>query len=635
MRDPTPPLLPTPRSFRRSKGRFRFRDALPIVLRPSSADSDFRAALALRDSVRARSGIELAIETHARRDDLLPRIELVRENGAAAEAYRLEVGERRILASADGAAGLRYAVETLVQLLPHGGRSAPACVVEDEPDFPRRGILVDVSRGKVPKLSTLFRIVDWMVQWKLNLLMLYTEHVFRFRRHPEIGEGASPLSASDVRSLDAYAAERHVELVPTLQSLGHMRHVLSIPRYRALAESERLWSLSPAKEETYRLLADLYAEYLPNFRSSWFNANCDEPVDLGRGASREWCEREGKGAVVRAHVERVEALAAALGKRTLVWADAFHEHPEEIPRLGKKLVLLDWWYEADHDYDRVKVFADNDLDFLVCPGTASWNTLFPRVDNALANIRGYARAGKRFGALGLVTTDWGDNGHGNLFGSSLYPLAYGAEAAWRVGALDERRFDRAFENRLFGGRNGAAGRICRRLGSLHETGFAHFNHSPLKTLFFEDLRDGEKTASVVPSVLDGTRRGLERVKADLRTGAPSLRREELVLEELRFALDASILAADKGLAGRRYLRDRSGEDALSSAERAALRTTLERLHALQRRLRSRFERLWLERNRRSHVEAMLDAYDASLAGLSAAAKSLRRARSRGRRRRKR
>jgi hypothetical protein len=641
MRDPYPPLLPTPKLFRRLADRFRLRDGIPIVLPSRASDDDFRTAVSLREEVRRRSGTELDIETHGRWDDLGPRIELVNDSRSSEpsvseshshshsysrnhslESYRLEVRGGRIVARAPGAAGLRYAAETLAQWIPQDSRTVPGCVIEDSPDFARRGILIDISRGKVPTLETLYDTVDWMVRWKLNLLMLYTEHVFRFRRHPLIGKGASPVTASEMRELDAYAAERHVELVPTLQSLGHMHHLLRIRRYRGLAESDRLWSLSPENEGTYRLLADLYSEYLPNFRSSWFNANCDEPVDLGKGASRERCEREGRGSVLRAHVERVEEMAAKLGKRTLVWSDAFHEHPEEIGRLNKSLVLLDWWYEADHDFERVKVFPEHGLEFFVCSGTSSWNTLFPRITNALANIRGYARAGRRHGALGLINTDWGDNGHGNLFGNSLYAFAYGAEAAWHVDALDERpltSFDKAFSSSLTTDRSARIGRLQRRLGDLHQTGFDHFNHSPLKTLFFEDLREPTKTQLVSPRALERTKRNLARLSSEVRQHLDGRSfRDHTALEELRFAIDASRLAADKGLAGLEYLGYRDATMAQPRTSRRSLASRMARIRAEQLRLRARFERLWLARNRPSDLDGMLARYDASIAGLQAA-----------------
>ena len=157
--------------------------------------------------------------------------------------------------------------------------------------------MLDVSRGKVPTLATLHALVDLCVRLKLNVLMLYVEHTFRFRRHPEIGAGASPLDAASLRELDAHAAACFVDLIPSLQSLGHMERILSIPRYAPLAETERRWTLSPAEPGSYQLLADLYDEFLPNFRSAWFNANCDEPFDLEQGKSRERARaaRTGRG----------------------------------------------------------------------------------------------------------------------------------------------------------------------------------------------------------------------------------------------------------------------------------------------------------------------------------------------------
>ena len=148
--------------------------------------------------------------------------------------------------SAAGPAGLRYAVETLAQLVDARG-FLPACSIEDAPDFPRRGIMLDVSRGKVPTLATLHALVDLCVRLKLNVLMLYVEHTFRFRRHPEIGAGASPLDAASLRELDAYAAGCFVDLIPSLQSLGHMERILALPRYAPLAETDAALDALPGR----------------------------------------------------------------------------------------------------------------------------------------------------------------------------------------------------------------------------------------------------------------------------------------------------------------------------------------------------------------------------------------------------
>jgi hexosaminidase len=616
-----PPLLPAPRQMRSRAGSFRLRKGTPIVLSSGSDDSDFQSACALRAAIESETSVRLPVETHARLSDLGTRIELAR-SGEVGEGYQIRVRADRIAVRGEGRAGLRYGAETLAQLLRPRSKAIIACDINDAPDLEWRGLLLDISRGKVPKLETLKMVVDLMVALKLNLLMLYTEHVFRFRRHPLIGRGASPMEAWELRELDAYARARHVELVPTLQSLGHMHHILKIRRYRHLAESDRKWSISPALEASYDLLSDLYSEYLPNFSSSWFNANCDEPVDLGKGLSKSIAARKGRGSVYLGHLERVRALAKKFGKRTMVWGDVVIEHPEEIPRLSRELTLLDWWYEADHDFDRVKVFAENNIPFMVCSGTSSWNALFPRIDNALANIAGHAAAGKRYGALGLINTDWGDGGHGNLFGNSLYPIAWGAQLAWSDRRIDVASFDRAFGRRVFGDPTGTVGAIFRSLGREHRTGFAHFNHSPLKSLYYDDLLEAKFTMKVRRRVLAATLRRLRRIAARFAAREQRFDGRPQAREELRFAMDASILAARKGLRGHRFVEWLEGRLSLGASSRRSLSRELRTLAKEQSLLEKRLQKLWLARNRPSNFEITADMYRRSVRGLRGAARRL-------------
>ncbi len=614
-----PAMLPAPQQIRPQAGSFHLDNGIPIVLSPGSDDGDFRSACALSNALRERANLWLPVETHARSGDLSPCIELDRE-GESGESYTIAVRPSRIVLSAPGPAGLRYAVETLVQLALDG--DIPACDIEDAPDLGRRGLMIDISRGKVPTPETLRGIVDLMVRLKLNTLMLYTEHVFRFRRHPEIGKDAWPLDARTLRELDGYAAGCHVELIPTLQSLGHMHHILKLDRYAHLAESEKKWSVSPAVAETYELLQDLYAEYLPNFRSEWFNANCDEPFDLGKGKSKEITEKSGRGTVFLDHVERVRELAASLGKRTVIWGDVVHEHPDAIPRLSRELMLLDWWYEAEHDFDRVRVFAENGIPFMVCAGTSSWNTLFPRVTNAVVNITGYAEAGKRYGAEGFLNTDWGDGGHYNLFGNSLFCIAWGAQAAWGTTDVKRAEFDRAFSSQLFSDATGATARFCRRLGQLHDAGFRHFNNSPIKTLYFEDLGRARYTRDVRPKRLEKTLNRLESLAEELDNTPQAFAGDPLAEAEFRLGLASSILAARKGVAGKDYVEWRRDARRLNARARRKLATEMKALADEQIALGKELRRLWLARSYPSNFEITRGYLKTSARSLRDAARNL-------------
>jgi hypothetical protein len=613
-----PPILPSPKKLVPGVGSFRWPARVPIVLPEGSSEGDFFSARALQRTVRSRTGFFFPIETHARRENLGARIELLRR-GSCGDGYRLSISREGVKAEGDGDPGLRYAIESLSQLLPAKGRSLPCLEMVDSPDLPKRGLLLDISRGKVPTLATLKELVDFMVSVKLNLLMLYTEHVFQFRRHPLIGKDASPMAAEELRELDEHARARHVELVPTLQSFGHMHQILGHQQYQPLAESERKWSLSPSVEGTYALLDDLYAEYLGNFSSPWLNANCDEPVDLGKGLSKRRAEAEGIEALFASHVRRVQELAAKHGKKTMIWADFPFEHPEAFALLPEGLLLIDWWYEANHDFDRVRRLKER--PFFAAAGTSGWNSLFPRVTNALANIRGYAQAVKRHGGEGLLVTEWGDGGHGNLLGNALYGFAFGAQAAWGTAEPDPAAFDRSFSWRVFSDPSGAAGRLYRRLGNLHQTGFEHFNHSPLKTLFFDDLVEAKHTAKAKASVVRRTLADLRRLVPELEKAEEKLESRPSELEELRFALEASIVAAEKGLAGIEYLRYRERPE--EAAGRKSLAKELQRIERAQKRLQKRLRKLWLARNRRAGFEKMSAQYRTSIRGLRRAAREVR------------
>ena len=402
-----------------------------------------------------------------------------------------------------------------------------------------------------------------------------------------------------------------------------MERILRIPRYAPLAETARRWTLSPAEPGSYQLLADLYDEFLGNFRSPWFNANCDEPFDLEQGKSRERARALGPGGVYLEHVERVRRLAQQHGKQTMIWGDVVHAHPARIPEIPRELVLLDWWYEAEHDYDRVEKFAEHGIRFWVCPGTSTWNSLFPRLENSVANIARYAESGRRHGAEGLLVTDWGDFGHYNLLGNSWFGYAWAAQQSWS-GDAPANRFDRAFARCIFDDASGETARRVRALGGIHDAGFAAFNGSPLQFLYFDELERAFFVDGARPASLRRTLRQLDRERSRLRAARSRFRREALTWQEMLLALDASRHAVRKALAGQRYLAWRRRPARLGSGGRRRLAAELRRLAAEQATLGRELRRLWLRRSEPGGFEIAQRRLARSIASLRRAARALAR-----------
>ncbi len=606
--DPVARLLPSPRRVERLPGTFRWDGRCRVRLDSGSPAEEGAAAL-----LAARLGERAAVAVSISGSPATPSGNVVlSEADSEPESFELRVDAAGARLTGDPA-GLRYGAEALAQLTAPDGR-VPAVHVQDAPALRRRGFLLDISRGKVPRPETVRWLIEVLARLRYNELFLYTEHTFQFEKHPEIGAGSGGYAAAEIRELDAFARERGVELVPCLQTFGHFRRILEKAPYRRLAESDRLWSVSPAAPGTYPLLRDLLGEYLPNFASGWAHLNCDEPVDLGKGLSSGRASREGPAAVFAGHVNRVAGMARELGKRPMIWADVIADHPEALDLLDSSITLADWWYEPDHDFDRVRRFRDAGRDFLTVAGTSSWTSLFPRLDTSLPNIRGHARAAKRFGASGFIVTDWGDGGHYNLFGGSLFPIAVGAEAAWGDENRPEKELAAAFSEHVAADASGFSGEFATRLGRLHDTGFPHFNHSPLKTVFFETrLRRGTRVPA--REALEATLEALGSLAAETDArGLPPGRSGA----EWRFALDASRLAAERGLATLRFRQSErrgSPDDRRLAAELAALA-------GRQRELAGRFRELWLRANRPEGIETAEKRFRDAITALRRAARSL-------------
>ncbi|MBV8979641.1 MAG: family 20 glycosylhydrolase, partial [Acidimicrobiia bacterium] len=327
----------------------------------------------------------------------------------------------------------------------------PVCEIEDWPDLPVRGVMLDVSRDKVPTMATLEALVDRLASWKVNQLQLYIEHTFAYADHREVWEHASPFTAEEIRSLDRFCRDRHVELVPNQNCFGHMGRWLKHERYRPLAMFPDGWTergrwrapttIDPANPGSLSLVKGLLAELLPNFTGRRVNVGLDEPFEMPPERVDEY----------RAWISTMRALPELDGREMLMWGDIVAERPHLIGDLPDGVTVCEWGYDDWHPFDaRTRALADAGRPFWVCPGTSSWLTILGRTTNMKGNCVGAAESARQHGAAGFLNTDWGDMGHLQYLPVSEPGFAYGAAVSWCLdanrdidlaAALDVHRFD--------------------------------------------------------------------------------------------------------------------------------------------------------------------------------------------------
>ena len=440
---PEPPHLlhPAPKSVRRLEGDLEISGVCHIAASRGAEAATAHVVRSLR-----KVGVE-AICSGDRPARV--RLALAPDESLEPQAYRLRIEDDGIDLLAATPAGLFHGVVTLGQWLRlhgelEGGRlRVPRVAIHDAPEIGARAFLLDISRNRVPRLDTLFELVELLAELKYNQLQLYTEHTFAYRGHEVVWREASPLTAEDVRELDRFCRDRFVELVPNQNTLGHFHRWLVHEPYRRLAErpegvehafgrTVEPFSLCPTDSGSLELIEDLLEQLLPHFSSSQVNVGMDETFDLGTGRSRDACEAQGFGELYLGFLRRVQSVAAGWGRRMQFWGDVVLAHPELLEQLPEDVVVLAWGYEHDHPFAAESArLAAAGLPFYVCPGTSSWNSLGGRrLDNALENLQSAADAAREHGADGYLVADWGDFGHLQPLPISYIPLFAGAGLAW-------------------------------------------------------------------------------------------------------------------------------------------------------------------------------------------------------------
>ena len=413
-----------------------------------------------------------------------PRLVIRALRSAAApdhpDGYSLEVGSRGVTICYRYEGGLRAATATLRQLLRDQGRRLPRVTIRDYPDFARRGVMLDVSRGRVPRLQTLLDLVEDLADFKINEFQLYTEHTFAYRNYAPVWKGWGPLTGEEILQFDARCRALGIELVPNQNSFGHLRYWLEYPPLKRLAEVSQpyeghtgtYWryptTLAPNHPGTLPFLRELFDELLPHFTSGRFNVGCDETWDLGRGQTRELCRTRGKGRVYVDFLKKIHREVTARGRQMMFWGDIILHQPELLKGLPKDLIALNWGYEADHPFNReVALFEKSKIPFYVSPGTSTWMTLIGRHDTAFANLRSAALAGRKHGAIGYLNTDWGDGGHPQPLAVSYLPYLLGAALSWCEAAADQRMLVPVLSRDIFRDPTQRMGRAALSLGLAH------------------------------------------------------------------------------------------------------------------------------------------------------------------------
>lgn len=364
--EPIPSLIPAPARLEVDRGHFRVTGSTPVLFTGGNASE--QTALYFIDLVRRthRISLPVAMQEEAAGATAI-RFELSADEGTAgAEDYSLHVSPKRIVVSSRSPRGLFYGAVTLWQLL--GTQVAadeirvPALGITDAPRFRWRGLMLDSARHyQSPQFIKTF--IDAMALHKLNVLHwhLTDDQGWRLeiRKYPKLTEvgawrvPAGPAAAADldgatgqprryggyytqeqVRDIVAYAAARHITIVPEIEMPGHAS--AAIAAYPQLAAIDNPpdavpadWGVYPnlfnIEDSTFAFLEDVLSEVIELFPGEYIHVGGDEAVkDQWRASARVQSRMRELGiadehALQSWFVQRIGKFLSTRGRRLVGW----------------------------------------------------------------------------------------------------------------------------------------------------------------------------------------------------------------------------------------------------------------------------------------------------------------------------
>ncbi|MCK7484867.1 MAG: beta-N-acetylhexosaminidase [Bacillus subtilis] len=378
-----------------------------------------------------------------------PQLVFVEDESLPEEGYEIVISALGVVVSSRFAIGALYAVYTLEQLYDSPTRSLPCGRIVDAPKLSLRGVMIDISRNKIPRLTTLKRLLPILSRLRINHLELYVEGFsMESRTFPDVDTRHRPFRIDEYQTFERIAHEFGIELVGNQNSFGHMTAWLKRPEFHRLAECEDgfiQWgypfpasTMNPTDPESIVFIKRMLDGFLPYTKAERFNINCDEPFELGRGKSQTAVEAKGVGAVYWQFVEQIIRHLRTHNKKAMLWGDVLIHHPELLDQIPEDALFLDWGYERDYPFDdHARMLHQHTVAFATCPGTSSWNSFSGRYEDMMKSTLNAVQAAILHQGIGTITTDWGDFGHLQYLPTSYYGFAVLGGAAWN-GRINER-----------------------------------------------------------------------------------------------------------------------------------------------------------------------------------------------------
>jgi hexosaminidase len=246
------------------------------------------------------------------------------------EGYIMTIsgGKAEIISKTE--AGLFYGCQSLEQLLEDARdykKPVPSCKITDYPVLSYRAVHFDVKHH-LDHMNYYYESIDRLARYKINAVVFEFEDKLRYQRQPLVG-APQAISIDEMAALTKYAKERHIEITPLVQGLGHATFILKHQEYAYLRELPwNTWAFCPLNEGTYQVLFDLYRDAIEATPGSkYLHIGGDEIGNIGLcPRCKPTADKEGMMSLNLYWLKRVCEFARENNRIPIFWDDMPLQH---------------------------------------------------------------------------------------------------------------------------------------------------------------------------------------------------------------------------------------------------------------------------------------------------------------------
>ena len=332
---------------------------------------------------------------------------------------------------------------------------------DESPFFTTFGILLDCTRGNV---ITVPRFKGWLRRLAMmgyNTAMIYIKDAYQLPGEPYFGYMRGAYSIEEMREVDSYAQSLGIEMIGSIQALGHVEPVLRWETYAPVKDTADVMLVD--EPATYELLKKILTFWSQAFSSRRIHLGMDETQTLGRGKFLDKHGYENPFYIYNRHLKKLCQFCDELGLRPTIWADMYFSYlnkemgykdfeeplPEAIQKEIPGTLQFSYWNyytrNAETYADMLKASRKlNGVPPLMASGVWTWYRNWTDYEYTFATVRACVEGCRRSSTTELIFTMWGDDGGYCEFNSAQAGLVWAADLGCK-GIEDEEVTAKLFE----------------------------------------------------------------------------------------------------------------------------------------------------------------------------------------------